>query len=152
MKQYIVRVVKYFVYLVVIYIAILSIAEMTGYLSAQEGSVAEILRSQRGVIALSAMAALSLLYPRFGYLKRVSKASIKRDRESIIKAFEVNGMRLKSEEDGVMTFIAATLLRRLRLLFEDEVRVKATKDGGVEISGNRRVVAYTAYRLDAYIK
>ncbi len=68
MKQYVVRVVKYFVYLVVIYITILSIAEMTGYLGAQEGSVAEILQSERGLVALAAMAALSFLYPRFGYL------------------------------------------------------------------------------------
>ncbi len=152
MKQYMIRVVKYFIYLVVIYTAILSIAEMTGYLGAQEGSVANILRSERGLVALAAMAALSLLYPRFGYLKRQSKASIKGDKASIIKAFEVNGMRLKSESDSELIFCSATMLHKLRLLFEDEVSVTALSGGGVEMSGNRRVVAYAAYRLEAYLR
>ncbi len=152
MKQYMIRVVKYFIYLVIIYLAILNIAEMTGYLGSNEGTTYQILFSERGFAALAAMAALSLLYPKFGYLKRQSRASIKRNRDMIIKVFEVNGMRLKSENDTEMIFCAATLLRRLRLLFEDEITVRKTDDGGIEISGNRRIVAYVHYRLGAYIK
>lgn len=144
-----IRVVKYFIYLVVLYSAILSIADMAGYLSEEPSNLNEIIHSEKGLVALAAMAALSLLYPRFGYLTSKTKASFKRDRDSIIKAFKVNGMELKGEDGDVMVFGASNLLKRLRLLFEDEVTVRPIAEG-VELSGNRRIVAYVKYRLEAY--
>lgn len=144
-----IRVVKYFIYLMILYSAILSIADMAGYLNESGGSIYDLLNSERGMLAMAAMAALSLLYPSFGYVTYKSKASFKEDKESIIKAFKVNGMVLKSEDSESMTFGAANFLRRLRLLFEDEVAVRPTQEG-VTISGNRRTVAYVKYRLEAY--
>ena len=65
-------------------------------------------------------------------------------------AFETSGFGLAAEENGAMIFRAGNPLRRLLLLFEDEVRVEQYGQW-VEITGIRRAVARAAYRLEWYM-
>ncbi len=145
--KYIVRAVKYFVYLMILYITLLNLAALTGTMSLEgNSSVYGLIFGQSGRTMLYALIALSLFQPKFGFIKREHAAHFINDREAIIHAFEVNGMRLQRDSNDEMIFIGSTILRRLRLLYEDKVTVRPTPSG-IKIQGARRIVSYVIYRL-----
>ena len=57
---------------------------------------------------------------------------------------------LAREEAGVLYFRGGSFLKRLTLLFEDEIRVEQ-KGNELEVEGIRRGVARAFYLLDSYI-
>ncbi len=77
--------------------------------------------------------------------------SLSTDRQQVLTAFEVAGFSLRDERDGVMTFRATGIVKRLTMLFEDEIRVSQCGEY-INIDGNRRGVARVVYQLDNYIR
>ncbi len=100
---------------------------------------------------LFAVVALSLAYPRFGFVQRTIKGSIKVNREQINRCFALQHFKIKSEDDRRLVFIADSLFRRLYLLFEDHILVTQVGDE-IELRGNRKTVAYVLYRLQSAIE
>lgn len=104
-----------------------------------------MLHSWRGVVMLVAILLLAATYPKFGFVRRVVSGDVTRDRKPIVALFERAGFELVGEEDGVLTFRAKSLLKRLNMLYEDEITVTQSGES-VVIEGNRRGVAQVYFR------
>ena len=103
----------------------------------------------RGVGMIVASIALALTYPLFGYAKRKVSGNIVTDREQLDHAADFTGLVLVSESENELVYRARGL-RRLVMLFEDEVRVRQEGDK-VEIRGLRRIAVRMAIDVERYI-
>lgn len=108
-------------------------------------------QTTRGQLLVAAILIWVAIYPKVGYIKRESSADFDGDKEQILTAFITSGYELMEQSDAEMRFRASNFFRRLRLLFEDEVVVRRGENGGVEIEGVRRTVAYAMMRLSGYL-
>ena len=94
---------------------------------------------------------LAAFYPKFGFVQRKVEGDVGENREQIVNAFKSAGFSLRTDEDGVMTFRADGLLRKLTLLGEDEIKVSQYGQW-ILLDGIRRGVARAGYKLDSYIQ
>lgn len=118
----------------------------------QSGSMHALLSTPRGGFMLIAVIVLSLAYPRFGFVTRRLKGSLKVNREQIDRAFAAQHFILMSvESEDRLIYIADTMLKRVYLLFEDHILVTQVGDE-LELRGNRKTVAYVLYRLKPMIE
>lgn len=150
--KYLLRTAKYFVSLFVlstVLIALLYSVRMAA------GTPVDLLNmllyTPKGWAFLGAVALLSALYPRIGFMTAQIAGDIDSNREQIVEAFRTEGFVQIDEKEGAVTFRAASILRRLRLRFDDTITVRQN-GSWIEIEGVRKVVARVEYRLEAYIK
>ncbi|MFI3318652.1 MAG: hypothetical protein SNH88_05650 [Rikenellaceae bacterium] len=149
--KYLLRAIKYFLSLTLLYVVAVSIFSALGLsLLTPAESFQIMVSTDRGLIMIAMVVALSALYPRFGFIKRRLKGDTKRHREAIISAFALSGFALKSEGEGEMIFGGENLQRRLTMIFDDEITLKQVGEE-LEIEGIRRGVSYVAYRLASKI-
>lgn len=152
--KYIVRSLKYLLLISVLYVALLWVSSIYTYngmvdvvtlLKAQLGS-------ERGVWLVATFIGLALLYPRFGYVRRiVEDVDIEGDRIRIDNAMKLYGFKFAGTRDDRLVYRTEGIIRRITLLFEDEVLVREV-EGGVEIEGLRRSAVRIIYQLRAYIE
>ena len=152
--KYAIRSLKYLLLISVLYVALLWVSSIYTYDGMVD--VATLLRaqlgSQRGVWLVVAFVALAIFYPRFGYVCRVvSGADIEDDRIRIDNAMKLYGFKFAEVREGALVYRAEGIIRRLTLLFEDEILVRQV-EGGVEIEGLRRSAVRIIYQLKAYIE
>jgi hypothetical protein len=110
-----------------------------------------VFRVTRDKIPVYTLDAAYMIAPKVGYIKRECSADFDADKEQIMTAFTVSGYELMEQRENEMRFRASNFFRRVRLLFEDEVVVRRSEGGGVEIEGVRRTVAYAMMRLNSYL-
>lgn len=150
--KYLVRSLKYFVALCVLCVVLMALMILTGSsnLTAEE-TIYLMFHSDRFVLLGVAMVVLAAAYPRFGFITRRVEGDVEQHRTQINNALHTAGFRLIKEEDGVLFFRGDGLLKRLSLLFEDEISVRQYGQW-IEIEGIRRGVAKAWYLLDSYIE
>ena len=139
--KYIVRAVKYFIYICVLVTIILLVLVLTHFVSSdinvmfKEGwrSVAKILLVFAGIAAI---------YPLFGYRKLLAGVlgELGGLRDGVVKCMEERGYRLESEDGETMTFRSRSVLNRIFRVWEDRITVTKTL-GGFEVEGLSRDVA-----------
>lgn len=139
--KYIVRAVKYFIYICVLVTIILLVLVLTHFVSSdinvmfKEGwrSVAKILVVFAGIAAI---------YPLFGYRKLLAGVlgELAGLRDGVVKCMEERGYRLESEDSETMTFRSRSVLNRIFRVWEDRITVTKTL-GGFEVEGLSRDVA-----------
>ncbi len=145
--RYVQRSIKYFLSICFVYAAMLYVMSLTEMMVITRGETFRALISTpRGVFMLIAVIALSAAYPRFGFIQRRVKGSIKGHRAEIDQSFAQQHFKLMSEDDRRLIYIADNPLKRLYLLFEDHILVTQVGDE-IELRGNRKTVAYVMYRL-----
>lgn len=106
---------------------------------------------QRGMLFIAAFVGLAAFYPLFGFMKmRVDNCIYERDSVRLDNAMRTFGFRLKEERGNVKIYGAEGILRRITLMFEDEIEVHIF-ESGIELRGLRRSVARVGYQLSAYI-
>lgn len=150
--KYLIRSLKYFVALCVLCVVLMALMILTGSsnLTAEE-TIYLMFHSDRFVLLGIAMVVLAAAYPRFGFITRRVEGDVEQHRTQINNALHTAGFRLVKEEDGVLFFRGDGLLKRLSLLFEDEISVRQYGQW-IEIEGIRRGVAKAWYLLDSYIE
>lgn len=150
--KYLIRSLKYFVALCVLCVVLMALMILTGSsnLTAEE-TLYLMFHSDRFVLLGVAMVVLAAAYPRFGFITRRVEGDVEQHRTQINNALHTAGFRLVKEEDGVLYFRGDGLLKRLSLLFEDEISVRQYGQW-IEIEGIRRGVAKAWYLLDSYIE
>lgn len=150
--KYLIRSLKYFVALCVLCVVLMALMILTGSsnLTAEE-TIYLMFHSDRFVLLGVAMVVLAAAYPRFGFITRRVEGDVEQHRTQINNALHTAGFRLVKEEDGVLYFRGDGLLKRLSLLFEDEISVRQYGQW-IEIEGIRRGVAKAWYLLDSYIE
>lgn len=150
MKRYIIRSVKYFVALSVLYAVLMWLMHATGQtVLTLRDTLTIVFCTSRGWMMLGAMVALAAIYPRLSFLSRRVEGDIAENREQIVAAFKASGYSLAGESDGRLVF-RADGLRKLLLLYEDEVVVEQFGQW-ITLTGIRRSVVRIALRLEAYI-
>ncbi len=152
MKRYLLRSVKYFAALCVLCVVLMGAMLLTGtsQLTVRE-TLYLLFHSDRFVVLGLAIVALAATYPRFGFMTRRVEGDVERHRTQIETAFRQAGFRLVGEEEGELLFRGDGFLKRLLLLFEDEIRVRQYGQW-IELEGIRRGVARVAYRLESYVE
>lgn len=151
--KYIIRSLKYLLVLCVLYVALMWLSSVSTYGGAVDTMtlLRAQLSSERGVWLVVAFVALALFYPKFGYVRReVAGADIEADRVRIDNAMQLYGFKFAEVRDGALLYRAEGVVRRLILLFEDEIVVRRT-EGGVEVEGKRREAVRIIFQLSAYI-
>lgn len=151
--KYIIRSLKYLLVLCVLYVALMWLSSVSTYGGAVDTMtlLRAQLSSERGVWLVVAFVALALFYPKFGYVRReVAGADIEADRVRIDNAMQLYGFKFAEVCDGALVYRAEGVVRRLILLFEDEIVVRRT-EGGVEVEGKRREAVRIIFQLSAYI-
>ena len=141
---------KYFVALCVLYAAIMAVLCAAGMSAVPADRLAYVLlHTWRGAMLGGMALLLAATYPRFGFVKREVAADFDGDRERIVNVFASAGFVPTGETDGRITFRAASGLRRLRLMWEDEITVTRNGSGSTVIEGIRRVAVPAAFRIEA---
>lgn len=149
--KYLIRSVKYFIALCVLYLIIMALMLLTNtsVLTPSE-TFSALVHSTRGQVLIVAVVLLSALYPKFGFIRRQEIGSLRKNREQILNAFVSRASPVR-ESEHEMVFRADSLFKRLTLLFEDEIRVTQTGEW-ITIEGIRRGVARVYYRLQSYLE
>lgn len=150
--KYLIRSLKYFIALCVLCVVLMALMILTGSsnLTAEE-TIYLMFHSDRFVLLGVAMVVLAAAYPRFGFITRRVEGDVEQHRTQINNALHTAGFRLIKEDDGVLYFRGDGVLKRLSLLFEDEISVRQYGQW-IEIEGIRRGVAKAWYLLDSYIE
>ena len=152
MKKYIVRSLKYFFALCVLCIALMGLMLMTGTSALSlDDTLYAMFHTDRYLTLFTAIVVLAALYPRFWFVERMFVGDMEETREQFVNAIRSSGFSLRSEEDGEMVFRADTILQKLMLLGEDEIKVSQYGQW-IVLDGIRRGVARVQYRLDSYIQ
>ena len=150
MKKYLLRSLKYFVTLCVLFVALVWLKLKYEQLPITMSKMLQLYFSAwNGWFMAVVIVAMSATYPFFGFVKRSVVATIAADREQIEAAMATVGLALASATADRLTF-RATGLQRITLLFEDEVVVEQQGDE-VVISGHRRSVVRAVIRLEGYL-
>lgn len=150
--KYFVRAAKYFVMVSIILAVILGILMLIGAISTDINVIFKDGWKSVGWIALM-FAAVSLIYPRFGYATRplAVPGSYAELRPGILEFMQQRGYELEKEEGENLSFRARSLTARIARSFED--RISFTRDlGGFEIEGLNRDVVRILYGLEHKLK
>lgn len=150
--KYLLRSAKYFIALCVLCAALMTLNQATGMARLSIGETFYVMfHTPRGMLLPAMIVVLAALYPKFGFVVRRVEGDVEADREQILNAFRAAGFSLRQERDGELVFRADTLLRRLTLLWEDEIKVSQYGQW-IRIEGIRRGAARVQYRLDSYLQ
>ena len=135
MKRYIIRSVKYFLYLIIIMTLLLAILVLLGLAEADPAEIFVGGYSSYWKIGL-AFLALAAIYPRFGYSKNeiISGVELK---PLILSVMDSLGYKLRSEEGDTMVFIKRSPLDRALRMWEDAIRFTKT-EAGYDIEGHTK--------------
>lgn len=152
MKKYIIRSVKYLIAFCVLYVGMLWVMHQFNNpfnLTFEERWLMMFLNGWQGWSMVVGTILLATTYPYFGYTKRTIVGSIVTDREQLNRAADFTGLELVSD-NGIELVYHAKGVRRLVMLFEDEVKVRQNGDE-IEIEGLRRVAVRMAFDAERYI-
>ena len=150
MKKYIIRSLKYLVALVVIYVGLMAVmhySEQAPITFAQRWQLMFQQWNGWGMVIASIL--LAATYPFFGYTKRSFEGDIVADREQLNTAAQFVGLELVAENEGELVYHAKGL-RRLVMLYEDEVKVRQNGTQ-IEVEGLRRIAVRFAFDVERYI-
>ena len=146
--RYLIRAVKYFVFICLFVAFILLILALIGAVSSDIDVMFDQGWVSVGKIALM-FAVVAAIYPRFGYKTQLAHVLGELDglRGDVIRVMEERGYTLESENDGTMTFRSRSVLNRIFRLGEDRVTVTKTL-GGFEVEGLARDIVRIVFALE----
>lgn len=146
--KYLRRAVKYFIQMTVVLVVIIGALMLTGWVSTDISVAFRQGWTSVGYIA-AALAAVSAVYPYFGYSRRtVTVPGEPADlREPVLRALDFRGYRLEKEEDGTMAFRLRSGVARVARLWEDRITITPVL-GGFELEGLTRDLVRVASSLE----
>ena len=152
--RYFVRSLKYLVLLALLYVGLVWLNHLLGAAPGVSPwlQIKAQLFSDQGRVMVGVFFVLAALYPRFGFVRRrVAGYDAERDDVRLHNAMQLFGFRHVGERDGRQIFRAEGYVKRLSLMWEDEIEVY-TEGDAVVLCGLRRTVVRIAYQLEAYLK
>ena len=146
MKRYPIRVIKYAIQLLILLILIFIIMKALGYASLPVQS----LINSRGLMLLAIVVFFALFYPFFGFVKRPLSFDASKNLEAVDKALNMGGFKRVNDDLNNIIYQANTPLKRLFMMYEDNITIK-TEDGVSVIEGMRKDVVKAYLRMDIYL-
>ncbi len=149
MNRYPIRAIKYFIWLLLLFIVVFIIMNITNTSQVRglEGFT-QMMVSRKGPMLIFAILALSLLYPLVGFMKREIKGNI--EKENIVQVMKDLGYNLRNYKGESMVFTARNPMRKLSMYFEDRIEIICNEQG-ITIDGIRKEVFKVEYRLTKFL-
>ena len=148
--KYIVRVLKYFVFITVVMALILLVLALLGFVEKDVDSMFRNGWKSIWQIALMFLV-VAALYPRFGFCKRgaIIPGAYEDIRPGLVRYMAGRGYEIEKEEGENLSFrLKSPLQRFLKLLFED--RITFTRDrAGFYVEGRTKDVVRIVSGLEA---
>ena len=149
--KYLIRSVKYFLYITVVITLILCILVLLKMVSPDINVMFKNGWKSVGLI-LGMFAAVSAIYPMFGYTKRL--ATVLGDfaelRNGVVEYMESRGYALETESEEKMTFRSRSVMNRIFRVWEDRITLEKGL-GGFYVEGLSRditrIVAGLEYKF-----
>ena len=145
LKRYPIRVVKYFLFLLALFVVLFGIMLAIGQTSLTK--LYTVFYSQNWVL-LILFVGLPLAYPFFGYVAHDVRGNLTDKRSAIERALAMSGFMPVVSEPGRIV-ARASGVKRASLLFEDRIEVTAESNHFVRIEGPRREVVRIEARIRA---
>ena len=147
--KYFIRVLKYYVYLLILLVIIILALVLTGFVEADLSKMFINGYDSLWQIAL-VMLVFAAIYPRFGFSKRTAHlyGSPEELRPTIVKVMEGLGYRLESEDGGSFCFLRRSGLSRALKMWEDRITISPS-GAGLEIEGLTRDLTRIVSGLEA---
>ena len=146
--KYIIRAVKYFIYICVLITLILCILVLCKMVSPDIDVMFRNGWRSVGLIA-AVFAAMSAIYPLFGYSRRL--CAVLGDyadlHDGVIACMEERGYKLESETDETMTFRSKSAAHRILRVWEDRITLEKSL-GGFQVEGLSRDITRVIYALE----
>ena len=146
MKTYLIRSIKYLIWLALLFTLIFVLMIRTNTARAGgEQMLHELFHTQRGWMMIGMLMVLAFLYPRFGFTSRSLKGSVATNRDDILRVAHRGGFSLVSETPGQLVFRASSPAKKALLLWEDTITV--TQQGDQLVIDIRKEVVRMEFRL-----
>ena len=150
--KYIIRAIKYFLYITVLMVLILTILVICGAVSSDINIMFS--NGYNSLLKIELMfLCVSLVYPKFGYVKKgtVLPGEYSEIRNDIISFMENHGYRLETEENENLTFRMTSTVKKILRVWED--RITMTRDlAGYIIEGPSKDVIPVAAGLENQLR
>lgn len=133
--KYIIRSIKYFFYVCIIVTLVMTVLVLCNVVSADVNLLFK--RGWTSVLEILLMfAGVSLIYPRFGFTKRLATVLGETEplRKEVLEYMESRLYVLEKEEDGLMCFRCRSVLNRLTRMLEDRITIERGL-GGFYVEG-----------------
>ncbi len=146
--KYIIRAVKYFIYVVVLVTLILAVLVLTGFVSSDIDVMFR--NGWRSVwLILGVFACVSAFYPRFGYGRRHVRISgeYSEIRQSVIDYMASRGYRLEKELGENLFFRSTSVFRKIARVWEDRITAERCL-GGFTLEGPTKDILRLASGLE----
>ena len=146
--RYIIRAVKQFAFYLALAVLIISATTLleTNNL---ESFKKLFFAANWGQLALI-LAALSALYPAFGYTTRTLDIDTEKHNYAILK-LSMSNYKLTEQRDNTMIFRGETPAKKLRWLNEDRIEI-TTHPNRIEISGPRKEIVTLVFRITTFTR
>jgi len=133
--KYLVRAIKYFIYLMIMLTLIIVVLIMTKMVESDISRIFVNGYDSLWQIALM-MAVFAAIYPKMGFTSRIAHlyGSLEEMKPEILRVMDVLDYKLEKEEDGVVTFIKRSPFSRLMKMYEDRITISTTA-AGMEVEG-----------------
>ena len=147
--KYLVRAVKYFIYLMIILSLIIVVLIMTKMVESDISKMFVNGYDSLWQIALM-MAVFALIYPKLGFSSRTAHlyGTIEDNRQEIIRVMDILDYRLESESADTMSFVKRSPLTRLVKMYEDRITLSSTPVG-LEVEGLTKDIVRVVSGLEA---
>ena len=146
--KYLIRSVKYFIYLVVIISLILAILVLIG---AAEADISTMFRNGYNALWQIAIlfAVIAAIYPKFGFITRdaAMTGSLQEKTDRVRNYMASREYVFESENGNVLTYRHRGFISRLTRMFEDRITITLTEEGAT-VEGLRK----DAFRIAAGIE
>ena len=133
--KYLVRAIKYFIYLMIMLTLIIVVLIMTKMVESDISRIFVNGYDSLWQIALM-MAVFAAIYPKMGFTSRIAHlyGSLEEMKPEILRVMDVLDYKLEKEEDGVVTFVKRSPFSRLMKMYEDRITISTTA-AGMEVEG-----------------
>lgn len=148
MKKYLLRSLRYFTYMLVLWCLIFVVMFATKTTTFSLDTLIQLFSTVNGIVLIVLVVFISLVYPKFGYvIKTIPKIS---RRKELIDQLKQSGMVLYSEKGNIYTFQYGSFFRRLLIRFDDRVVIIFENDQTI-IEGNKVPVSRILFRIESLI-
>ena len=150
LQKYLIRVLKYMVYMAIIFTLIISIFSLT---SSKGFNYENLFRPGTGIQMLVFFIAISLVYPLFGFIKKrvYLNKSFTEERAKIVEIFTNSRYKIVSEEGTTIVFRHTSPFVRAMRMFEDDVTVNFS-DNPIILEGQRKDVYRIARTIEWFTR
>ena len=146
--KYIIRALKYFVYITVLMVLVLAVLVALGMVSSDVNVMFR--EGWKSIwMILGMFFVVALIYPRFGYTRRPCRVfgSYDEIRGGIVSYMEEHGYKLEKEEGENLSFVCRSPLRRFFRIWEDRITLERDVPG-FYVEGLTRDVTKIVYGLE----